>query len=502
MIYRLTYNRIFLNKFGARLLEVARAAFQTEAAGPHWLQVSEILAAIASADASPIRKVSISIGDSHVYSGRLLIYASIPLTLSLQFILEDILPEPPSQNGINGHTAAAVSKPPPLLLLLVKAIVQGNDSAAIEHLGDTLKVLLDCERMDKMERNKFLSLFYDHYVMLLSAPFLEPNNPCVPCAIHASAPVQQDLAALSTSRRLIFDTLCQCVIQHTYRMKYYIMRNGVLSRCLLLLDSPHRHLHLCAIKFIKAVVSIKEDFYLRHIVKFDILRPLFKLLDRACPTGRDDLVTSAILDLLEYLRTENIDELIRYIIEKFADCVDNAALDSIERLRVRYDQLIDKENTATAPQSDEARQSEGKLQSQRMSDLELEEAYLLDDGGVADEDKASMANPLSYLMENYSDDDDEDGAVDGPDASSEAPPLPPMRPKFEDDSLDSFFSRAHPPTTGVRRRDSGMHVEPTAPTTAAVVDSESPAAAADDAVGSLRPIVTVSFAVKKRKMLL
>ena len=385
--------------------------------------------------------------------------------------------------------------------------MQGNDSAAIEHLGDTLKVLLDCERMDKMERNKFLSLFYDHYVMLLSAPFLEPNNPCVPCAIHASAPVQQDLAALSTSRRLIFDTLCQCVIQHTYRMKYYIMRNGVLSRCLLLLDSPHRHLHLCAIKFIKAVVSIKEDFYLRHIVKFDILRPLFKLLDRACPAGRDDLVTSAILDLLEYLRTENIDELIRYIIEKFADCVDNAALDSYERLRVRYDQLIDKENTASAPQSgDAARQSEGKLQCQRMSDLELEEAYLLDDGAAAEDDKASMANPLSYLIDNYSDDDDEDGAVEGPDASTEAPPpLPPMRPKFEDDSLDSFFSRAHPLTTGVRRRDSGLHVELIAPTTAAtVVDSESPATAAvaGDDVGSLRPIVTVSFAVKKRKMLL
>jgi hypothetical protein len=52
------------------------------------------------------------------------------------------------------------------------------------------------------------------------------------------------MIAAASSRRHICEFLSLCAQCHSYRMKYFIMRNNLISRVLRLLHSKHRHLHL------------------------------------------------------------------------------------------------------------------------------------------------------------------------------------------------------------------------------------------------------------------
>ena len=110
---------------------------------------------------------------------------------------------------------------------------------------------------------------------------------------------QQSLSAISTSRRLLLDIFSLCVHGHTYRMKYFIMRNSVISRTLRVLESNHRQLHVGAIKFVRTIIATKDEFYNRHIVKLDLLRPVLEALTGSAK--RDNLISSAIAELVEFV---------------------------------------------------------------------------------------------------------------------------------------------------------------------------------------------------------
>ena len=275
-----------------------------------------------------------------------------------------------------------------LLFCIIKRLVEETEHSVIEQLGDTLRVLLDCERMDKIEKDKFLGLFYDHYVIWLVTPILEPNNPCLEfrfSKVSNTTRIPQDMSAISTSRRVLYDILSLGVQQHSYRMKYFLMRHGILPRSLLVLESRHRHIHLSVIKFIRAVVSLKEEFYLRHIVKFDILKPLFKLLEKS--SARDNLLVSAIIEFVEFIKVQGIKVLIEYIVENHSSSFDNLSHDCYDKLRLKYDQM--KESNDLSPSIEISANS--KLdENRKLNELEMEEAYLL---GDEDDDNTNSLSP-------------------------------------------------------------------------------------------------------------
>lgn len=66
------------------------------------------------------------------------------------------------------------------------------------------------------------------------------------------------------------------------------------------LSSPVRSLYICALKFTKSILAVKDDFYHRHIVKFDLFKPIFDLLAKT--SKHDNLVTSVIVDIVEFVR--------------------------------------------------------------------------------------------------------------------------------------------------------------------------------------------------------
>lgn len=397
-----------------------------------------------------------------------------------KFIMQGTSPLPPSSFGAchnsNGSkcdhfTNSDVSlNQKSFLFVILQSIVEDTEPAVIEQLGDALKVLLDSERMDKNEKSEFLGVFYDYYIIWLVSPLLEPNIPYKQCQMCCNTPnrrnfIVQDLASISTSRRVMFDILCLCVQSHSYRMRYFIMRNGILSRCLRILESPQRHFYLGVIKLFRTIVSGNDEFYVRHIVKFNILGPLLDILHQL--GTKDNLVTSAIIEFVEYIRLENVALLVAYIAERHSNCFENLNHDCFDKLKLKFDQNLDKQSENLHNDPSILNQLE---KFRKLNEMEMEEDYLLNDC----DDQSSLkskddfkSNSLKALSDCYGTDDDSlffsHDISDSQAASNEKsilhsisnaysvvdtgirpfaadyqePSLPPLKSKFEiDDSTD------------------------------------------------------------------
>ena len=66
--------------------------------------------------------------------------------------------------------------------------------------------------------------------------------------------------------------------------------------------------------FLRAILSVNDEFYHRHIIQHNLFSPVFEAF-RANPVG-DNLVSSAIVEMCDFIHTENSKSLIEYIVTK------------------------------------------------------------------------------------------------------------------------------------------------------------------------------------------
>ena len=195
------------------------------------------------------------------------------------------------------------------------------------------------------DQKRFLSMFYDHYVEWLVAPFqftiLEPSRR-VPESVLATPgdsslleqivkafekgiglndPYLRTIQVCAIRMSFAVELLSFCVRAHLYRMKFFLLKSGVLANVLKLLR-PHsrvisgdRCLKLAALRFLRAILSVNDEFYHRHIIQHNLFAPVFEAF-RANPIG-DNLVSSAIVEMCDYIHSENIKSLLEYIVTKF-----------------------------------------------------------------------------------------------------------------------------------------------------------------------------------------
>lgn len=92
-----------------------------------------------------------------------------------------------------------------------------------------------------------------------------------------------------------------------------------------------------AIRFIRTLINMQEEFFIRHIVEKRVLGPI---LDVLCGTiSRDNLLSSASLELFEYIKKENIKDLVKHLVETHRDrLVSLSYLSTFRDLVLRYDQ--------------------------------------------------------------------------------------------------------------------------------------------------------------------
>jgi protein phosphatase-4 regulatory subunit 3 len=234
-------------------------------------------------------------------------------------------PLPPHMAGVGAPSAEPGSPPAcvaaatpekchSLLFWVIRRLTSGTeDRGILVHASEICRMVLDVDTMEvQPDRDSFLGVFYDHYIHWLVAPFWEDLEGQQDKSLSRASP-----EIVRAVRGHACDLLSFCVHSHTYRMKYFVLRNNVVSQVLQLLKYKEKCLQLAAIRFLRRCIGVKDEFYNRYIVKNNLLAPVFALLSQNM--GRDNLITSAVVEMVEFVRAENIKSLTEYIVERFSD---------------------------------------------------------------------------------------------------------------------------------------------------------------------------------------
>jgi protein phosphatase-4 regulatory subunit 3 len=310
------------------------------------------------------------------------------------------------------------------------------------------------------EQNNFLSIFYEHYIQWLAAPFQytilhpllripksffigEKKSSLVETMERKweqgacnEEPLLYKVPSSALRSSFAVELLSFCVRAHVYRMKFYLLRSNVLGNVLRLLKpsslprntSGDRCLKLAALRFLRAILSVNDDFYHRHIIQHDLFGPVFEAF-RSNPVG-DNLVSSSIVEMCDFINTENIISLIEYIVTRhLSSSGSDAPLPSLEDvsspyvstltcLRQAYEKLLHEKNNRHQHQGRDQKsegdsESGGEAHSRYFHDGAVgRKRVVMNEKALEDQRKYMSAD----REESYFDADDDD----------EGPPLPPV----------------------------------------------------------------------------
>ncbi|XP_049301532.1 serine/threonine-protein phosphatase 4 regulatory subunit 3 [Anopheles funestus] len=199
-----------------------------------------------------------------------------------------------------------------------------------------LRILLDPENMlssaNKSEKSDFLNFFYKHSIQTLIAPLLRHTQ--------SDKPTNEDYHVVQLLS-VVLDILSFCVEHHTYHIKNCIINKDLLRKVLVLMNSAHTFLVLGALRFLRKIISLKDEFYNRHIVKGNLFAPIVEAFIRN--DSRYNLLESAILELFEFIRLEDIKSLYTYFVESFGKFFEDVQyVQTFKTLKGKYDQQQDR----------------------------------------------------------------------------------------------------------------------------------------------------------------
>uniref|UniRef100_A0A6I8QCI6 Serine/threonine-protein phosphatase 4 regulatory subunit 3 n=1 Tax=Xenopus tropicalis TaxID=8364 RepID=A0A6I8QCI6_XENTR len=241
-----------------------------------------------------------------------------------------------------------------LINVVIEQMICDSDpelGGAVQLMG-LLRTLIDPENMlataNKTEKSEFLNFFYNHCMHVLTAPLLANTSEdklekdAVLGSIKTST-VCPDNYQTAQLLALILELLTFCVEHHTYHIKNYIMNKDLLRRVLILMNSKHTFLALCALRFMRRIIGLKDEFYNRYIIKGNLFEPVINaLLDNGT---RYNLLNSAIIELFEFIRVEDIKSLTSHIVENFYKALESIEyVQTFKGLKTRYEQEKDRQS--------------------------------------------------------------------------------------------------------------------------------------------------------------
>uniref|UniRef100_A0A3Q3DH33 Serine/threonine-protein phosphatase 4 regulatory subunit 3 n=1 Tax=Hippocampus comes TaxID=109280 RepID=A0A3Q3DH33_HIPCM len=214
---------------------------------------------------------------------------------------------------------------------------QNDDVRAVQLMG-LLRTLVDPENMlataNKTEKTEFLSFFYKHCMHVLSAPLLANTT--------EEKPSKDDFQT-SQLLALILELLTFCVEHHTYHIKNYIINKDILRRVLVLTASQHAFLALCALRFMRRIIGLKDEFYNRYIMRNFLFEPVVKAFLKN--GSRYNLMNSAIIEMFEYVRVEDVKSLTAHIIENYWKALEDVDyVQTFKGLKLRYEQQRERQD--------------------------------------------------------------------------------------------------------------------------------------------------------------
>ncbi|XP_021009216.1 protein PPP4R3C-like [Mus caroli] len=207
-----------------------------------------------------------------------------------------------------------------LINIMIKQMICNSDPEFSKGiiLTAVLQALLNPENMcvtgKGCDRRKFLNFFYTYCMSNLIAPILSIT---VEIDIHDDnrANICPDHYQNAQFLGAVLEILTFCVQHHSTYIKSCILSNNLLSRILVLMNSKHTFLILSAVRFMRKMIGLKDKTYNLYIIKKNLFEPVVNAF--MLNGNRYNMLNSAIIELFEFIREENIKNLIANIVEKF-----------------------------------------------------------------------------------------------------------------------------------------------------------------------------------------
>eukprot|EP00931_Biecheleriopsis_adriatica_P066842 TRINITY_DN41095_c0_g1_i1.p1 TRINITY_DN41095_c0_g1~~TRINITY_DN41095_c0_g1_i1.p1 ORF type:complete len:794 (-),score=182.13 TRINITY_DN41095_c0_g1_i1:20-2401(-) len=268
---------------------------------------------------------------------------------------------------------------------LIQMIVTEDDQGVQGQIADTIRAIIDPSALEHREQDKRLDVFYERGAMdEIVAPLRSSDT-------SASSP------QACFAQQLVCEILAFAIARHGYRAKVYVIRQSLAQQVSRLLNAPHRFLQLAAVRVIRAIVSTKDEAFHKYLTKNGLLAPLMKSFEQclAPPALGINLLASATLDLLEFIRIENMKVLVEHLCKQHALLLQQYApkLRTVELLLLKYQQNLEYEayppdqHAAGGPlDGSEGRPGQRRMRSPGRDDSGEDDGYFesLDDEGDED----------------------------------------------------------------------------------------------------------------------
>ncbi|KAK7246311.1 hypothetical protein RIF29_41175 [Crotalaria pallida] len=240
------------------------------------------------------------------------------------------------------------------------------------------------------QRDTIIDIFYEKHLGRLIEVITASCPENVACAsskqIGPGIGVQYQSGTKPEILSSICELLCFCVLHHPYRIKCNFLLNNVIDKILLLTRRREKYLVVGAVRFIRTILSRNDEHLQNHFVRNNLLKPI---VDAFVANGnRYNLLNSAVLELFEYIRKENLKLLVKYLVDSFWDqLVKFEYLVSIHSLKVKYEQCLDNGGTKGTANVAELR----RRIDERALEKE-EEDYFNEDSDEEDTTSASISH--------------------------------------------------------------------------------------------------------------
>jgi len=268
-----------------------------------------------------------------------------------------------------------------LMNIIIEGMICDTEMGASVQLMNIIRTLLDPENMlasvNKSEKTDFLNHFYKHCMHVFVNPLLSNTQP--------DQPEKSDSSTVQVLG-LIVELLSFFVEHHTYHIKNYILHKDLLRRILVLLKSRHTFLKLSALRFMRKIITLKDEFYNRYITRGNLFSPVIDAL--ISNYDRYNLLNSAILEMFEFIKLEDIKSLCNHVVEKYGTTLDKITyVKTFAALKVRYEQHQDrmKERNNIEPCTSILRNPVNRFRRDERAIDEDEEMWFNDDDEDMDE---------------------------------------------------------------------------------------------------------------------
>lgn len=350
---------------------------------------------------------------------------------------------------------AIKEKTTPLTDTLIELLLVEVDLGVKSQMADAIKILLDPSttqaQMDMMNRaqngefvqkqrgsgphmtitpqtDAFISNFYEESAKRLFQPLKDLEH----------RPSMNGLTVHETSLYThLVEVLCFFVRQHTYKSKLFILAENLHSRVAQLLACPQKYMKLMALKWFRICIGLQDEFHNRQLIQHRLFEPILNIVYETMP--RDNLLNSACLELFEYIKRENIKQLIVHLVEHYRErLLGITYVNTFQNLLIKYESLqmpsqATGDDSFTTQEGTPQRTVNGQHRSGlREADAD-EEAYFNGDDDMDGEDddenglpttaKVNLPNGASPLRPLVSYPDDEEDTMEllasSPDALKE-----------------------------------------------------------------------------------